>query len=59
MLPKEARGCFLKGGGLERPRQWHVEIRVKTDQTIELFMLVKGGAGVEDATAKGEAEDGD
>lgn len=32
MLPKGARSCFLKGGGLGRPRSHNVEIGVKTDQ---------------------------
>lgn len=38
---------------------WDVEIRAKTDQWIELFILVKGVAGVKDAMAEGEAGDGD
>lgn len=59
MLPKGARSCFLKGGGLGRPRQQRVEIRVKPDQSIDLLILVKSAAGVKDATAEAEAEEGD
>lgn len=51
-MPMLPRSCFLKGGVLGRPRQWDVEIKVKTDQSIELFILVKGVAGVTHATAK-------
>ena len=60
MLPKGARSCCAKGGGLGRPRQRDVEARVRTEQFIELFIpLVKGVAGVKDAAANVEAEDGD
>lgn len=50
---------FFRRGGLGRARQQDAEMRVKPDHSPELFTLVKGVAGVKDATAKGESEDRD
>ena len=56
---REQEAPFLKVVAWGGQDNWDVEIRVKPDQSTELFILVKGVAGVKDATAKGEAEDGD
>lgn len=56
---REQEAAFIKVVACGGQDNFDVETRVRTEQSVESFALVKGVAGVKDAMAKGEAADGD